>query len=88
MAKKELKLHALVASGEVDAVTFTSSSTARNLVEIIGEDDLALLEGVDLFSIGPVTSATLTEKGLSASVEAEVFTIPGLVEAIERFYTK
>jgi len=82
------KIRSLFASGEVSAVTFTSSSTVRNLVEIIGENDLALLEGVDLFSIGPVTSATLAEKGLAASVEAEEYTIPGLVEAIERFYSE
>jgi len=44
----------------------------------------AMLEGVLLASIGPVTSATLREVGLGADVDADPYTIPGLVEAIEQ----
>jgi len=40
------------------------------------------LDGVKLASIGPVTSATLRQLGLSVDIEAREYTIPGLVKAI------
>jgi len=64
-------------------VTFTSSSTVRNFVELLGGRKLpASLDGVLMSSIGPVTSATLREFKLPVSISAKEFTIPGLVEAI------
>jgi uroporphyrinogen III methyltransferase / synthase len=71
-------------AGEVDWVTFTSSSTASNLARLLGEDYRSRLEGIRLASIGPVTTATLRELGLEPSVEADPATIRGLVEAILR----
>jgi len=64
-------------------VTFTSSSTVRNFVELLGGRRLrASLDGVLLSSIGPVTSSTLREFKLPVSISAKEFTIPGLVAAI------
>jgi uroporphyrinogen-III synthase len=63
-------------------VTFTSSSTVRNFVALLGPRN-ARLEGIRLASIGPVTSSTLRELGLRVDIEAKEFTIPGLVEAIQ-----
>ncbi len=69
-----------------DVVTFTSSSTVKNFVTLLGASRRtrrpAQLQGVTLASIGPVTSATLRELGLGVDVEAKQFTIPGLVKAI------
>jgi len=62
-------------------VTFTSSSTVRNFVELLGGAH-ADLEGIRMGSIGPITSATLRELGLPVDVQASEFTIPGLVDAI------
>lgn len=62
-------------------VTFTSSSTVKNFVNLVG-DSKALLHGLRFASIGPVTSSTLREWGLKADIEASEFTIPGLVHAI------
>ena len=67
---------------QVTWVTFTSSSTARNLISLLGEDYRRKLAGVKLASIGPITTATLREFGLSPTVEAKQFNIPGLVAAI------
>jgi uroporphyrinogen-III synthase len=67
-------------------VTFTSSSTVKNFVELLGlpkksrHRDLA---GIQMASIGPVTSATLLEQGLPVDIAAKEFTIPGLIAAIE-----
>jgi uroporphyrinogen-III synthase len=64
-------------------VTFTSSSTVRNFVQLLG-GGRASLDGIRMASIGPVTSATLREEGLPVDIQAAEFTIPGLVSAIVR----
>jgi uroporphyrinogen-III synthase len=66
--------------------TFTSSSMARNFVELVGERAAraAVRDGLRLASIGSVTSGTLRELGLPVHVEAKKFTIPGLVRAVRR----
>ena len=66
-------------------VTFTSSSTVKNFVELLGSRK-PKLDGVLMSSIGPVTSATLREHGLTVDIAAKEFTIPGLVAAIVRHY--
>ena len=67
-------------------VTFTSSSTVRNFVELLHARGkrTARLEGILMASIGPVTSSTLRELGLRVDIAAKEFTTPGLVEAILR----
>ncbi|CAN5209318.1 uroporphyrinogen-III C-methyltransferase [soil metagenome] len=66
-----------------DYVTFTSSSTVRFLVEAVGSPD-GLPAGARIVSIGPVTSATAHEHGLTVHVEAERHDIDGLLEALVR----
>lgn len=65
-------------------VAFTSSSTVRNFVELLGGRERLpkLLHGVRMASIGPITSGTLREFGLPVHVEAEEYTIVGLTLAI------
>lgn len=63
-------------------VTFTSSSTVRNFMALLGARQRAHLDEVRLASIGPVTSSTLRESGLRVDIEAKEFTIPGLIAAI------
>jgi len=65
-----------------NVVTFTSSSTAKNFVELLGRRKPKLLNGIYMASIGPVTSATLKELDLPVDIAAREFTIPGLVAAI------
>lgn len=65
-------------------VTFTSSSTVKNFVALLGRK--RNLNDVLTASIGPVTSATLREYGLKPHIAAKEFTIPGLVAAIVRHY--
>lgn len=77
-------LEALNSDKKPSVITFTSSSTVKNFVELVGEETISsgLLDGVKLASIGPVTSTTLKELGLRVDIEAKEYTIPGLVEAI------
>jgi len=69
-----------------DVITFTSSSTAKNFLELIGTTVAfsGMLDGVSLASIGPVTTTTLKELGLAPQIRAKEYTMPGLVEAIVR----
>jgi uroporphyrinogen-III synthase len=78
----------------LDVITFTSSSTVRNFVALLGESRGRVgrvhpgaslkrhLKGVRLASIGPVTSSTLRDLGLRVDIEAAEYTIPGLIHAI------
>jgi uroporphyrinogen III methyltransferase/synthase len=66
-----------------DWLTFTSSSTVKNLLAITG---LQALEGVRIASIGPITSSTLCAHGLKVDAEAKQFTIDGLIDAILATY--
>ena len=75
-----------------DVITFTSSSTVKNFVELLQpmwrgrprprKQRPPQLEGITLASIGPVTSSTLRELHLGVDVEARRYNIPGLVRAI------
>ncbi len=79
------KALALLAEGKIDAITFTSSSTVRNLVKLLG-GDVSLLAKPAIACIGPVTAATARELGLEVHVEAKVHSIPGLVEALKGWF--
>ena len=64
-------------------VTFTSSSTVKNFVELLGHRAKGTsLDGILTASIGSVTSSTLRALGFSVDITAKEFTIPGLVAAI------
>ncbi|MEE8466482.1 MAG: uroporphyrinogen-III C-methyltransferase [Dehalococcoidia bacterium] len=65
----------------VDVVTFTSSSTVRNLVEML-DGDLTALQASFIACIGPVTTATARELGLRVDLEASEHTVEGLVDAL------
>lgn len=62
-------------------ITFTSSSTVRNFVKLLGSSR-ASAHTLRFASIGPVTSSTLREFNLRADIEAKEYTIPGLVKAV------
>ena len=69
-------------SGEIDIVTFASSSAVHNLLKMLGGDK-ALLEKPLIACIGPVTAATARRAGLRVDVEAPEHTIEGLLAALE-----
>jgi uroporphyrinogen III methyltransferase/synthase len=82
--KKELR--DLLAQGDIDMITFTSSSTVTNFLQMLeaaGPDELhQLLAGVQLAAIGPITAATLREHGLRVDIQPEQYTIGAMVSAI------
>src|SRR4051794_15026174 len=77
--REEPSAEAVEAAQAADYVTFTSSSTVRNLTEALGE---RFSKGARIVSIGPVTSEAVVGAGLRVDVEAERHDIDGLVEAL------
>ncbi|MSQ42225.1 MAG: uroporphyrinogen-III C-methyltransferase [Dehalococcoidia bacterium] len=75
------KALALVRAGKIDAVTFTSSSTVRNLAALLG-GDLSPLRGATIACIGPMTAQAAAEAGLPPQVVAEEQSVAGLVAAL------
>jgi len=67
-----------------DLITFTSSSAVENFVAL----GLPWPKGMQVASIGPVTSKTAREQGLKVDVQARRYDIEGLVEAIRGFFAK
>lgn len=65
-----------------DLITFTSAST----VECFFALGLDLPKDVKIASIGPVTSDALKKRGLKPHIEAQEYSIPGLVAAIEKHF--
>ena len=77
------ELKALLENEQIDIVTFTSSSTVRNLVASLQGQALSEVMSRCLVAcIGPVTARTAARLGIRVDVVAREHTIPGLVEAI------
>jgi uroporphyrinogen III methyltransferase/synthase len=70
---------AVKAAQAADYVTFTSSSTVRNLTEALGE---RFPSAARIVSIGPITSSTVRDAGLEVTVEAERHDVEGLLAAL------
>jgi uroporphyrinogen III methyltransferase / synthase len=73
-------------SGALDAVTLTSSSTATNLVALLGPRAPALLAQTRVASIGPITTDTAARLGIRVDVTADPYTLPSLIEALARSF--
>jgi uroporphyrinogen III methyltransferase/synthase len=85
-ADRAAELRRLFEDGHVDAALFTSSSTVNGLVELLGKEAGSLLARTVVAAIGPVTSATLRERGLEANVAASEYTVVGLLDALEHHF--
>ncbi|WP_018248723.1 uroporphyrinogen-III C-methyltransferase [Orenia marismortui] len=77
-----------LSEGEVDLLTFTSSSTVHNFIKYLGEDYEELVSDVKVACIGPVTTQTAREYNLNIEIIAKEYTIEGLLAAIKTYYSK
>ncbi|HEX7737433.1 MAG TPA: uroporphyrinogen-III synthase [Ktedonobacteraceae bacterium] len=83
---------ALLRKQQLDAITFTSSSTVHHFMHWLSQTapDIAILLAYPgkqtarplIACIGPITAQTARAYGLEVSVEAREFTTAGLVEAL------
>ncbi|MEX0682587.1 MAG: uroporphyrinogen-III C-methyltransferase [Dehalococcoidia bacterium] len=81
---------AALREGRIDIVTFTSSSTVRNLLALLGPDaDVLRRESRPLIAcIGPITADTARESGLTVDVMAAEYTVEGLVAALLDYWNR
>jgi uroporphyrinogen-III synthase len=78
-----------LAERRVDVVTFTSSSTVKNLCALFPRADLGrLMDGVAVASIGPITRATAAGFGLDTHIMPIEYTIPALARAIAAYFAE
>ncbi|SFS15109.1 uroporphyrinogen-III synthase [Granulicella pectinivorans] len=80
-------LRHLFATHPPDAVTFTSSSTATNLVALLEAGGMTLPPTIVRASIGPITSQTLRVLGLPPSIEAATATTASLAQALADYFS-
>jgi uroporphyrinogen III methyltransferase/synthase len=67
---------------EIDIITFASSSSVKNFMQILGQENLSLLHDVKIACIGPITKKTAEDSGLEVQISAGEFSIDGLVQAL------
>ena len=85
------KIRAMLVKGDIHMVTFTSSSTVNNFMEMFeGESDQLLkwMEKVTVACIGPVTAKTAEQRGLSVQITPSDYTIEALAKAIVDYFAQ
>lgn len=72
---------------KISVVTFTSSSTVNNFVEMFDPQELtSLMDGVAVASIGPITAKTVQQVGLTNHIMPDQYTIAALAKAIADYF--
>ena len=77
----------------LDVITFTASSTVRNMMRLLDEEKQAQLvaasqnDEITIASIGPVTSQTAREYGFKVHLEPVAYTIPDLIAALTAHFS-
>ncbi len=76
--------------GRIAALTFTSSSTVRNFVELFGGPEAVkgLVRQVVIACIGPITARTVEEYGLTVTIMPTENTVPALADAIVKHFSE
>ena len=82
------ELRSLLKNKKIDMMTFTSSSTAKNFVKLLGEENLDLIKDIETASIGAITSDTAQALGIEIDIQAKEYTIDGLVNAVLNHFKK
>ncbi len=77
----------MILSNQIDAITFTSSSTVTSLMSVFNKER-PLPNATRVACIGPKTADTAARAGLKVDIVAREHTIPGLVAAIEEYFRK
>ncbi|MBS4535477.1 uroporphyrinogen-III C-methyltransferase [Clostridium sp. D2Q-14] len=67
---------------EIDYITFTSSSTVKGVIDLLGKDNIDLIKVINKVSIGPITSDTMNKYGLNVDLEAEKYNVEGIIKSI------
>lgn len=85
------RVRGMLERGEIDLITFTSSSTVTNFLGMFpGEEDLlrGWMKSAGVACIGPITAKTAEDAGLCVDVVPPRYTIDSLTEAVVRHFSK
>ena len=81
-------IYRMLLDRQIDAVTFTSASTVRNFVAMLGrEQAVDLLASTVVAAIGPVTAEAAQQLDIRTTVMPARYTIPDLVDALVEHFT-
>lgn len=83
LTKKEEALN-ILEKEEVGYITFASSSTVKNFVEIIGNENIDKIKNLKVISIGPITTQTAKNLNINVYKEAEIATVDGMIDTITK----
>jgi uroporphyrinogen III methyltransferase/synthase len=75
-------LRKLLDDGDLDVLTFTSSSTVTNFMRAVGDKRAGLARTIPAVCIGPTTADAARADGLNVVSVAREYTVPGLVAAL------
>ena len=73
-------------SGDIDVLTFTSSSTVTNFLTLTGKNLLEEIKKTRIACIGPITAKTAEDAGLKVDILPEEYTVTSLLDAIENYF--
>ncbi len=79
-ARDGARIRRLIGAGRIDTVLFTSASTVRGLVALLGRR--GALRNLAIACIGPVTAAAAFDAGLRPDAIATEHTIEGLIQVL------
>lgn len=80
----------MLKAGQVDMVTFTSSSTVIHFFEMFQEEQEQLrawMKRITVACIGPITAKTAEDKGLKVHISPSEYTVPALVDTIVQYFS-
>jgi len=73
-------------SGDIQVLTFTSSSTVKNFLTLTGESLIPQIKNTRIACIGPITAKTAEDAGLTVDIIPKEYTVSSLLDAIEDYY--
>lgn len=73
-------------AGNIDIITFTSSSTVTNFLTLTGEALLPEIKKTKIACIGPITAKTARDAGLCVEMVPEEYTVSSLIDSIEAYF--
>jgi uroporphyrinogen III methyltransferase / synthase len=83
--QKKEELLVEIVDNHIDVITFTSSSTVTNFLQIMG-GEFSLPQQIKIACIGPVTAATARQAGLPVDIMQDEYTMEGLVQSLIRYF--
>ena len=84
----DVDIYKMLLEQEIDVVTFTSASTVRNFVKLVGaEPAIDLLGTTVVAAIGPVTAEAGRQLGIETTIIPSTYTVPALAQAIADHFT-